>query len=175
MASQGGNWAWASFAPGADITSGNALGFIQHTGDMCGNVPCGAGMPSWSHDGKTIVYVSTNAALSGRFNQEMPQPGPIGGGQASTNSQRVPGMTNLYTVPFNNGLGGAATPVSGAASSTAEEIYPAFSPDDSMIAFTSVPAGEPMYANAHAEIYVVPTTGGTPTRLKANMPPSLLG
>ncbi len=50
---------------------------------MCGNVPCGAGMPTWSHDGQNIVYVSTNAALSGRFNQEIPQPGPIGGGTAA--------------------------------------------------------------------------------------------
>jgi len=174
-ASQGGNWAWASFAAGADITSGNAIGFIQHTGDMCGNAPCGAGMPSWSHDGTKIVYVSTNAALSGRFNQEIPSPGSIGGGTAATNTQRAPGMTNLYTVPFNNGLGGAATPVAGAASTSAEEIYPAFSPDDSMIAYTSIPAGEPMYANPHAEIYVVPSGGGAATRLKANDPPSCAG
>ena len=60
----------------ADITSGNAIGFIQHNGDMCGNVACGAGMPTWSHDGQNIVYVSTNAALSGRFNQEIPHAGP---------------------------------------------------------------------------------------------------
>lgn len=176
MASQGGNWAWASFTAGpSPITSGNAIGFIQHNGDMCGNVPCGAGMPTWSHDGQNIVYVSTNAALSGRFNQEIPSPGPIGGGTAATNSFRVPGMTNLYTVPFANGLGGAATPVAGAASTSAEEIYPAYSPDDSMIAYTSIPAGEPMYANSHAEIYVVPSKGGTPTRLAANNPPSCSG
>jgi hypothetical protein len=132
-------------------------------------------MPSWSHDGSKIVYVSTNAALSGRFNQEIPSPPVIGGGQAATNTQRAPGMTNLYTVPFNNGLGGAATPVSGAASNTAEEIYPAYSPDDSMIPFTSVPAGQAMYANSNAEIYVVPSGGGTSTRLKANDPPSCAG
>src|SRR5207302_9023205 len=126
----------------------------------------------WSHDGTTIVYVSPNASLSGRFNQEMPQPGVIGGGQASTNSQRAPGMTNLYTVPFNNGLGGAATPVLGAASTTAEEIYPAFSPDDSMIAFTRVPPGGPMYANPHAGSYAVRTPAGAPTPPKANTPPT---
>lgn len=176
MATQGGNWAWTSFAGNNGIMTGDAIGFIPHVGDNCGNAPCGAGMPTWSHDGKNIIYVSTNAALSGRFNQEIAQPGMIGGGTASFNSQRQPGMTNLYTVPFNNGMGGTAMPVAGAASTTAEEIYPAYSPDDSMVAFTSIPAGQPMYANPNAEIYVAPTAGGgSPTRLMANNPPSCSG
>ena len=174
-----GNWAYANFDPAvSDVTATphRSLGFIQHTGDMCGNVPCGAGMPTWSHDGQKIVYVSTNAALSGRFNQENPNAGPgTGATQANPNGARMPGMTNLYSVPFNNGMGGAATPISGAASNQFEEFYPALSPDDSMVAFTSVPAGEPMYANPHAEIYVVPSGGGAATRLKANDPPSCAG
>lgn len=171
-----GNWAYANFDPTVtDISSGKSLGFIPHNGDMCGNVACGAGMPTWSHDGKNIVYVSTNAGLSGRFNEEMPDPPKIGGGQAAHNAFRVPGMTNLYSVPFNNGNGGTATPIMGAASSQFEEYYPALSPDDKMVAFTSVPAGQAMYANPSAEISVVPTSGGTATRLKANDPPSCSG
>ena len=170
------SWAYASFASGTDVDSGNALGFIQHTGDMCGNVPCGAGMPSWSHDGSKIVYVSTNAALSGRFNQENPNAGPATGAtQANFNPQRAPGMTNLFVVPFNRGLGGAASPITGAATTAAEEYYPALSPDDTLVAFTRVPAGEPMYANPHEEIYIVPTAGGSATRLAANSPPSCSG
>jgi hypothetical protein len=172
-----GNWAYANYDPSiSDITSGKSLGFITHTGDLCGSAPCGAGMPSWSHDGSKIVYVSTNAALSGRFNQENPNAGPgTGATQANSNAQRQAGMTNLWTVPFNNGNGGPATPINGAATTQFEEFYPALSPDDSMVAFTRVPGGEPMYSNSHAEIIVIPTGGGTATRVKANDPPSCSG
>jgi len=176
------NWSYPSFTPGAGIDSGNSLGFIQHAGDNCGGVPCGAGMPSWSHDGQKIVYVSTNAALSGRFNREVVSPGPIPGSptmsatQQNSNPLRQAGMTNLFTVPFNNGLGGAATPLNGAATTQREEIYPAFSPDDQYVAYTAVPAGESMYANPNAEIYVVPAAGATMAqRLKANDPPVCTG
>jgi hypothetical protein len=174
-----GNWAYANFDPTvSDITATphRSLGFIQHTGDMCGSAPCGAGMPSWSHDGQNIVYVSTNAALSGRFNQENPSAGPsTGATQADPNGSRSPGMTNIWEVPFNSGKGGPAHAIDGAATTQFEEIYPALSPDDTFVAFTRVPAGESMYANSHAEIMVVPTGGGMATRLKANDPPSCSG
>jgi hypothetical protein len=177
QASDNGNWAYANFTPGVnDISSGNSLGFIQHSGDMCGNTPCGAAMPVWSHDGFNIVYVSTNAAMSGRLNQENPNAGPgTGATQANPNAQRVPGMTNLYWVPFNNGNGGTATPIAVAATTAAEEYYPDLAPDDSVVAFTRVPAGEPMYNNSHAEIYVAPIAGGSALRLAANDPPACSG
>src|SRR4029077_1408421 len=124
-----GNWAYPSFSPTAGIDSGNSLGYIQHTGDNCGAAPCGAGMPSWSHDGTKIVYVSTNAMISARFNIENPNPGPSADPSrnatpGSSNFSRTPGMTNLFTVPFNNGMGGGATPVNGAATPDREEFYP---------------------------------------------------
>lgn len=174
------NWAYPSFTPGAGIDSGNSLGFIQHSGDNCGGVPCGAGMPTWSHDGSKIVYVSTNAALSGRFNREVVQPGSnpvpsMNATQQNPNPLRQPGLTNLWSVPFNGGLGGPATPVNGAATTEREEFYPALSPDDAFVAYTAVNAGETMYANPNAEIYVVPAGGGTAQRLKANDPPACTG
>jgi hypothetical protein len=170
------NWAYPTFTPGfAGIASGDSLGFIEHTGDMCGSVPCGAAMPDWSHDGSKIVYTSTNAALSGRLNQELPNPAIVGGGQASSNPQRAPGMTNLYVVPFNEGKGGAATPITAAATTSAEEYYPSLSPDDQMVAFTRVPAGQPMYVNPNAEIHIAPLAGGSAIRLVANDPPACSG
>ncbi|HET6148596.1 MAG TPA: hypothetical protein VFH68_13765 [Polyangia bacterium] len=173
-------WSYVSFAPDTAIDSGNALGFIAHTGDMCGSVACGAGMPNWSHDGTKILYVSTNAVISGRFNIETKDLSVAGDLYHSAtpgdyNDQRVPGMTNLYTVPFNNGRGGTASPVQGAATTQLEEFYPAYSPDDQLIAYTAVPAGETMYANPHEEIYAVSANGGTGKRLKANEPPSCTG
>jgi hypothetical protein len=174
--SDASNWVYVSYAPNVGIDSGNALGFIKRDGDTLG-----AGMPNWSHDGTQIVYVSTNASISGRFNREVANPAPVTGDptqnatQQNSNGARAPGLTNLYTVPFGNGLGGTAAPVPGAATTTAEEFYPAFSPDDRFIAFTSVPAGQTMYANPNAELYVVATVGGTAQRLAANTPPTCSG
>lgn len=168
-----GNWAYTSFAANVGIDSGNGLGFIAHDGD-----PYGAATPNWSHDGNTIAYVSTNAAISGRLNQENANPGPATGAtQQNGNPARSPGLTNIFTVPFNNGLGGTATAVSGAATPTFEEFYPAFSPDDKFIAFTFVPAGQSMYANANAQIAIVNRMSpGTPaTVLRANRPPACTG
>ena len=43
-------------------------------------------------------------------------------------------------VPFNDGRGGAAAPLAGAADPMFEEYYPAFSPDDQLVAYTRVHA-----------------------------------
>src|SRR5690606_41455257 len=50
----------------------------------------------------------------------------------------LPIYADLYVVPYNGKAGGAATPVSGAASSGVWEYYPEFSPDDRFIAFNRV-------------------------------------
>ena len=149
-------------------TQGTAYGYMQHAGDLGG-----VAFPTWSNDGNTIVYAST-----------APSPPSIKGpaGQTVTGDQDgrlSQGVTDLYAVPYNNKAGGAAAPVPGASSSALDEYYPAFSPDDSMLAFTAIPAGpsQVMYANPQAELYVVPF--GSPTasavRLNANDPPSCTG
>jgi Tol biopolymer transport system component len=129
---------------------GSSFGYLAHTGDLGG-----AAFPTWSADGNTIVYASSvgaNGDLDGRLNQ---------------------GTTDLYSIPYNNRAGGAATPVPGASTTGLEEYYPAFSPDDKFVAFTAVPAGQVMYANPNAELYVVPFNrpGAQAVKLAANTPP----
>jgi len=144
-----GTWIFPSYASGAGVDSGNALGIITRMGDSRG-----AATPSWSHDGTQIVYASTAGAISGRLNQ---------------------GATDLYVVAFNNGNGGPATALGGAATTGNEEYYPAFAHDDQLVAFTRVPSGEVMYANPLAEIAVVSFNGGAggaAQRLAANDPPA---
>jgi hypothetical protein len=127
---------------------GKSYGFIARTGD-----PSGAACPSWSHDGQTVVYVSTDAAKDGRLAQ---------------------GNADLYTVPYSGNAGGNATPIQGASDPSYAEYYPWFSPDDKYVAFDRAPGTENMYYNAHAEVYVVPAAGGTAVRLAANDPPSCM-
>jgi|GEM_PF-517747 len=135
----------ASQQPIAQMSAGN-YGVIARTGDSNG-----AAFPSWSHDGTTVVYSSTKGGcLDGRLEK---------------------GATDLYAVPFE---GGVATPVPGAAELGWEEYYADHSADDRMLAFDRVPAGEVMYANPHAELYMLPLGSapgaGAAIRLAANDP-----
>jgi hypothetical protein len=130
-------------------TYGTSWGLIPRKGD-----PNGVEFPNWSHDGKTIVYVSSNAGTDGRLGT---------------------GTADLYSVPFNAKLGGTATPVPGASDPAAAEYYPAFSADDKYLAFVhaATQGGSGMYYNPYGEIYMVPFGGAaTPTRLAANDPPA---
>ncbi len=130
---------------------GTSWGFISRTGDT-NNVA----FPTWSHDGTTIVYVSTNAAQDGRL---------------------ASGTAHLYSVPFNAKMGGTAAKVSGAyEADPVAQYYPAFSADDKFLAYVRAAKQDVngMYANPYDEIYVVPFGGAsaTATRLAANDPPS---
>ena len=127
----------------------SSFGVIARTGD-----PNGAAAPNWSHDGKTIVYVSTNAEKDGRID--------VGNG-------------DLWTVPYNAKAGGTATALSGASDPSWNEYYPAYSPDDTLVAFDRAPGGGQMYYNQSAEVYVLPSKGGAATRLSANDPVACTG
>jgi len=128
---------------------GKSYGYIARNGDTQG-----ASCPSWSHDGQHIAYVSNNAAKDGRLQS---------------------GTADIYTVPYAGNAGGQATPLAGASDPSVAEYYPWYSPDDKYIAFDRAPGSEIMYYNPHSEVYVVPSAGGTATRLAANDAPSCMG
>jgi hypothetical protein len=135
---------------GADMAT--AWGKLALNGDPQQTTGGAAGAPYWSHDGNTIAYVSLPDSQDGRLNN---------------------GPADIYTVPYNNRQGGTATAVQGANDPTANEYYPAFSPDDKYIIFsktTGAAAMASMYNNPGAEVDVVPAAGGTATRLVANDP-----
>ncbi len=146
----GKNLAWVQL-DAAQAGQGNAWDVLARSGD--GNA---AAMPTWSHDGNTIVYVSTK--------------GSVPDGRVAA------GPMDLFSVPYNNRAGGAAKPVAGASDPDAIEYYPAFSPDDAWLVFNKVAgASSSAYNNAAAEVYLVPSAGGTATRLAANDPPACTG
>jgi hypothetical protein len=129
---------------------GTAYGTIARNGDSRG-----AGAPAWNHAGDTIAYVSTDYDSDGRIG--------IGGACA------------LYTVPYNDRKGGAATPVAGASSTDVLQYYPAFSADDSLLAYNVGATGSDPYNNVTGEVFVIPPKGGTGTRLAANDPVACVG
>lgn len=109
-------------------------GVVARTGDASG-----ATEPAWSHDGQSIVYVSTNSISDGR---------------AGT------GPTNLMRVPYANRAGGAAVALAGAAEPDITEYYPAFSPDDAFIAFTRFTGSDNTYSNPKAEVWITAAAPG---------------
>jgi hypothetical protein len=149
------------------VTSNGGWGIIQRTGD-----PNGVGAPSWSHnvDGMTdvIAYASTNVGVKdGRMDCSAPSVAPNC-------------ASDVFTVPYNSlgaglgGAGGQAKGVPGASDVMYNEYYPAWSPDDALIAFNRVPAGQSMYNQPQAEVYVVPYnkgSGGTATAVTSTFPP----
>jgi hypothetical protein len=146
--SPGNQLAWFDLEA-ATNAQGISYGFIARNGDTRD-----VGAPTFSHDGMTIVYVSTDHELTGRLDN---------------------GWADLYAVPYNLRKGGDATPIPGASDPTLEEYYPAFSPDDAFLAFNRIPMGNSMYNQPLAEVFVIPASGGTATRLAANDPPACTG
>ena len=104
------------------------------------------GRAVWSRSGKTIAYVHGSDSAG-----------------------------DIYTVPYNDRQGGIATPLSGASDPSWNEFYPAYAPDDALLAFDRVPIGQPSYNDAASELFVIPESGGVPVRLDANDPPACSG
>jgi hypothetical protein len=163
--------------PGA--TSNGGWGILARTGDETNS----AGTPDWSHDGLTVAYTSATpefSTMDGRLE------GPTTSGTMPAGGFAVPPAgtsADIKTVPYSanatvGGAGGTATAVPGASDPTKNEYFPAFSPDDKLLAFNSVPYTASMYDDPLAEVYVVPFNagaGGTAVRLAANDPVACTG
>lgn len=113
------------------------------------------GSPSWRHDGAAIAYVSATS---------------VGEGVVASG----PHM-DIYTVPYNARAGGDATPLPGASDPNFREFYPVYSPDDQWLAFNRTDQPVSSYDQASAELFVVPSEGGTAVRLRANDPATCTG
>ncbi len=123
-----------------------------------------AGAPSWSHNGNFIAYTSaTQGTKDGRLDQ------PAAGTNADI--KVIPYGFPAGMAPTPGSGGGTAMALPGASSASLNEYFPAFSPDDALIAFNAIPAADTMYDQPAAEVFVVPYNngaGGTPVRLAAN-------
>ncbi len=141
--------AWTDLEAKSDVQD-TSWGVLARTGD-----PGAASSAVFSHDGTKVGYVSATAS---------------GAGVIATDGR-------IHVIPYANRKGGAATPVAGASDAAFNQYYPTFSADDDLLAFNRVPATvgkSTSYNNPAAEVYVVPTTGGTASRLAANDPAACL-
>jgi hypothetical protein len=146
----------------SSVLENTAWGTLQRAGDPNAS----ATHPDLNHAGTAIAYTSI--------------------GMPSTIA--VADQTDVFVVPYGARLGGTAQPLAGASSPEANEYYPAFSPDDALLAFNrTTPPPDPVdptfpfaaatstYANPRSELYVVESAGGLPQRLASNDPPACSG
>jgi hypothetical protein len=133
----------------ASTNEGAGWGTLARTGDA--KLPFSFAV---SHDGQRIAYASAEMTRYG------------------TESQ---GEADLHVIPFAARAGGTSIPLEGANNPSLSEYYPAFSPDDKLIAFARVPANQTTYDDPLAEVEIIPSTGGSAIRLDANDPPACSG
>jgi len=127
----------------SSTVEGTGWGVVARTGENAA-----AASASWAHTTDTILYAKASAATSGVTIHD----------------------GDIETVPYAGGAGGTPSPINGASDPSFNEYYPTFSPDDRFVAFNRVAQGQNSYNNADAEVYVVPSGGGTATRIYANDP-----
>jgi hypothetical protein len=152
----------------APAAQGKALGIVARTGDARAAL-----MPDFSNSGTHVAYTSSSTSIDGRI--------------AEIND------TDIYTVDFNDGAGGTARALAGAAQSGVAEYYPNYSADDRFVAFNRIanvsalfkPGAQGfqnhLYYRPESEIWIAPTasdvgaadgetSAGGAIRLRANDP-----
>jgi len=121
--------------------------------------------PTWSPDGKYIVFAATQAYRVRRAGDEHKV-------LLSASDCREflmegkPFQFDLYRVPFNEGRGGQAEPIAGASFNGKSNYFARYSPDGKWIVFCR--AQNYMLLQPDSELYIIPAEGGQPRRLRAN-------
>ena len=123
--------------------------------------------PTWSRDGKWIVYARTkaykkdvvaNATSVLLSEKDVPE----------FVNDKEPFKFDLYRIPFNEGRGGKPEPIEGASNNGKSNYFAKFSPDGKWIIFCK--AENYMLLMPDSELFIIPAEGGEARRLRANTP-----
>jgi tetratricopeptide (TPR) repeat protein len=121
--------------------------------------------PSWSPDGKTLVFARTRKhVLKRKVASDNPLLSPSDCTEFLKEGKTF--LFDLYRIPFNGGQGGKAEPVPGAAQNGMSNYFARYSPDGKWIVFCM--AKSYMLLQPDSEMYIMPSRGGEPRRLRAN-------
>jgi tetratricopeptide (TPR) repeat protein len=121
--------------------------------------------PTWSPDGKYIVFARTKAYRATAIADEE---------SVLLDEKDVPEFVvdkkpfrfDLYRIPFNNGHGGTPEPLEGASGNGMSNFFPKYSPDGKWIVFCK--ARSYMLLQPDSELFIIPAEGGVARRLRAN-------
>jgi len=126
--------------------------------------------PSWSPDGK-YIYFSKGIAVH-------TEESGLSRGTAVADSVKFNAFLesylqgrrelkfDIYKIPFNNGEGGEAEPITGASNNNMSNYFPKISPDGKWLIFTK--AKNFMLLQPDSKLYIMPLSGGEPREMKCN-------
>ena len=121
--------------------------------------------PNWSPDGKKIVFA--RAKTKNEVHDDITNVSPkFKDADIHELNDRYNIQFDLYTIPFNTGLGGTASPLQGASGNTMSNYFARYSPDGNWIVFTQSKTG--IMLQPDSELYIIPATGGTAKRMNCN-------
>jgi tetratricopeptide (TPR) repeat protein len=112
----------------------------------------------WSPDGQYLVFARATATD--------PNPPGVPLAKFAGDPNELQLQYDLYRIPFHNGQGGVAEPIAGASHNGMSNTFPKVSPDGRWIVFVECRNGELMRPDS--QLYIVPSGGGTPRRMRAN-------
>ena len=115
------------------------------------------GNPTWSPDGRTIVFIRATA-----------RPAYDRGArpQYANDPNETPIRYDLYSIPFNGGRGGTATPIPGGSANGMSNSFPRFSPDGRWLVWVQCRNG--LLMRPDSQLYIMPASGGTPRLMTCN-------
>ena len=122
--------------------------------------------PSWSPDGKKIVFAKTNAYVSRRVKKS---------GRSLLSSKDIEEFFSggkqfkfdLYKIDFNDGHGGKPDPLEGASANGMSNYFARYSPDGKWIVFCR--ANNFMLLQPDSKLYIMPADGGNPRLMTCNL------
>ena len=121
--------------------------------------------PVWSPDGKTILFARSKCYKL----PDLKDPSSA----LITRAEAVDFFEggkkfqyDIYRVPFNDGKGGEATPLTGASGNGKSNYFPRYSPDGKWIVFCQ--SDSFMLLRPDSKLYIMPSAGGAPREMRCN-------
>jgi len=121
--------------------------------------------PSWSWDEQSIAF--SRAPTKNEYHEDITR---IKTHFEEKNVHELntefPIQFDIYTVPFNEGNGGEATPLRGASNNGMSNYFPRYSPNGEWIVFTRSRTG--IMLQPDSELFIIPAQGGEARKMRCN-------